>query len=283
MSLVERRFLKRLRNSDDHTVLVSSVAAGCKQVLRDLEACGAIRQKVIRRAARVEVVNLRAFESFIESRHPLGIDASLNDVFDRAGAVIAFGDAKAIKTGAEQGIFIRTAKSNIAVREINGADDIPVGKLSTYAGGAALILNKDRKWEFSGSVAVIENAQTFWQHEKVLPDVDLAVYASGKMSGRLVQWLTSAAMSECEIIHWGDYDPCGVMEYLRLYDKCPDRVTSFVPANIDGLMKYGKRKLLSSQSRALEKLRTRVDNHHVTEMLKLFDKHRKGLEQEVLL
>ena len=90
-------------------------------------------------------------------------------------------------------------------------------------------------------------------------------------------------MSGCHIIHWGDYDPRGVVEYLRLYDRCPHRVDSFVPSNIDQLMKYGKRKLWESQTRSLETIRHRTDIHHAAQMLELFDRHRVGLEQEVLL
>ena len=161
--------------------------------------------------------------------------------------------------------------------------EIPVGALSSDAGGAALSLTKKRTWQLKGTVAVIENVEPFWQHEKVLPQVDLAVCASGNMSRRLVEWLTSESMSECRIIHWGDYDPRGVAEYLRLHDRCPDRVCSYVPDSIESLMKHGKRKLWNSQSRSLEKLRSRSENPHVAKMLELFDKHRRGLEQEVLL
>lgn len=282
MSQVERRFLQKLRDSEDHSVLLTSVASGCQGILESMETCGAVQRRFIKRARRVEIRCLATFNKFLESRFPLGIDAKLNEVFDRAGAVIAFGNAKAIKRGSEEGIFVRTAKPEIVICSTDGAK-IPVGVLSKDAGGAALSLTKDREWTFCGTVAVIENVEPFWQHEKVLPEIDLAVYASGNMSQRLVEWLTSEPMSGCQIIHWGDYDPRGVAEYLRLHDHCPDRVESFVPNTIDELMKHGKRKLWEVQSRSLEKLRKRAGNRHVKRMLALFDLHRKGLEQEVLL
>ena len=282
MSQVERRFLRRLRDSEDHSVLLTSVARGCQGILESMETCGAVQRRLIKRARRVEIRCQATFNKFVDSRFPLGIDAKLNEVFDRAGAVIAFGDAKAINRGSEEGIFVRTAKPGIVIRSTDGVE-VPVGALSKDAGGAALSLTKDRDWAFSGTVAVIENVEPFWQHEKVLPDIDLAVCASGNMSRRLVDWLTSESMSGCQIIHWGDYDPRGVAEYLRLFDHCPDRVESFVPDSIDELMKHGKRKLWEVQSRSLEKLRKRTSNPHVNRMLTLFDHHRRGLEQEVLL
>lgn len=282
MSQVERRFLKKLRDSPDQSLLLSSVAKGCQDILEDMATCGAVRCRFVNRAGRVEICCQTTFGKFVNSRFPLGIDTELNEVFDRAGAVIAFGNAKAIERGSEEGLFVRTAKTQVALHATDGKE-LPIGVLSSDAGGAALSLTKDREWTFSGTVAVIENQQNFWQHEKVLPDVDLAVYASGCMSRRLVKWLTSESMLGCQIIHWGDYDPRGVVEYLRLFDRCPDRVTSFVPDNINQLMKYGKRKLLQSQSRSLEKLRSRTEIPHVSRMLEVFDKHHKGLEQEVLL
>ena len=282
MSQVERRFLRRLRDSEGHSVLLTSVASGCKDILESMETCGAVRRRFVNRARRVEVCCQATFDRFLKSRFPLGIDADINDVFDRAGAVIAFGDAKAIGRGSEEAIFVRTAKPNITIRATDGTE-IPVGVLSSDAGGAALSLTKDRQWTFNGTVAVIENAEPFWQHEKVLPDVDLAVYAGGNMSKRLVDWLASRAMSDCQLTHWGDYDPRGVIEYLRLFDRCADRANSFLPNDIEQLMQHGKRSLWQNQSSSLEKLRSRTDNPHATRMLQLFDKHRKGLEQEVLL
>ena len=48
-------------------------------------------------------------------------------------------------------------------------------------------------------------------------------------------------------------------------------------------MMLGKRSLWENQSRSLEALRSRISVPHVIRMLKLFDEHRKGLEQEALL
>ncbi len=245
--------------------------------------CGAVRKKLVGRANRIQIANRVAFDRFLKSRFPLGIDTELNDVFDRAGAIIAFGDAKAVRQGAEEGIFVRSVRPGVKIRCDDGEIVVPVGKLSSDAGGAALSLTIGRIWTFSGSVAVIENAETFWRYEKVLPEVDLAVYASGSMSGRLLAWLGSPAMASCLFMHWGDYDPRGVEEYLRLLEACPDRVDSFVPKNIEALMKYGNRKLWLKQSKHLERLRKQSVNPHVRLMLDLFDKHRVCLEQEVLL
>jgi hypothetical protein len=136
----------------------------------------------------------------------------------------------------------------------------------------------------SGTIAVIENAEPFWYHERILPSVDLAIYATGNMSARLIDWLSSAAMANCSFIHWGDYDPRGLCEYLRLHEACPGRVTTYVPNDIELLLqRFGNRDLLIKQAKDLERLRDSQSDPIIDEMVGLFDQYRRGLEQEVLL
>ena len=113
--------------------------------------------------------------------------------------------------------------------------------------------------------------------------MELAVFGSGNMSNRLVDWLVSDDLKSCSLVHWGDYDPCGVLEYLRLAERCPDRTSSFVPDHIDSLLENGQRELLLRQKDFLNKLRTKTADIHVARMVALFDKHRKALDQEGLL
>jgi hypothetical protein len=154
----------------------------------------------------------------------------------------------------------------------------------TRAIGIGIQLSSQKVWSFTGSVTVVENADAFWQHERVLPDADMAILGSGNMSSRLLEWLASPAMSRCRIIHWGDYDPVGVCQYLRLVDACPGRVDSFAPPEIDLLLpQYGKRKLVTQQPTFLDRLRRPQTDLYVRRMVELFDEHRRGLEQEVLL
>ncbi|MCA9125649.1 MAG: hypothetical protein KDB22_01145 [Planctomycetales bacterium] len=91
-------------------------------------------------------------------------------------------------------------------------------------------------------------------------------------------------MESCPILHWGDYDPVGIAEYLRLTQHCGDRVQTYIPNNLELLLKrHGKRKLITDQVEILGRLRGRSTNSHVARMIELFDKYRRGLEQELLL
>ena len=178
--------------------------------------------------------------------------------------------------------MVRSAYRDAQLVSSDATKVLPVGKLSVDAGGTAFQLTSDTQWTFSGSVVVVENAEPFWQYEKVIPEAQLAVYASGNMSARLVDWLVNDSLLSGPLIHWGDYDPRGTAEYLRLADRCT-RVTTFVPPDIDTLLERGQRKLLLRQARILESLRARIDSPHVTRMVALFDKHHRALEQEALL
>jgi hypothetical protein len=151
------------------------------------------------------------------------------------------------------------------------------------AGGAAILLSGESRWRCSGLVATIENEEAFWSHHKVLPDIDLAIYARGRMSERLLSWLASDELGGCRFIHWGDYDPTGVAEYVRLRNACLGRVTLHVPVDIEALLaRYGKRELVEGQVSALQSLRSDSDDV-VQQLVRLFDLHRRGLEQELLL
>ncbi len=205
-------------------------------------------------------------------------------VTDRASAVTYFADAKVVRQSIEQGVFVRAAKLGVVINSADGEAELPVGKLTAEIGAAALPLSAGKTWMFKGTVVVIENADVFWRYEVVLPNVDVAILSGGRMSDRLVTWLASPGMSDCQIIHWGDYDPVGVSEYLRLVRVCSQRIVPFAPPEIDELLpKYGKRSLIVDQVQYLDRLRNDLGNPYVCRMIRLFDVHRRGLEQELQL
>ena len=215
---------------------------------------------------------------------PDGLFVEIDDLQDRAASVMALGDAKAIRCGPCQGVFLRSTKPNVCVSSIDGALNVPVDKMTAIAGGAAILLENDKFWTCEGLVATVENEEAFWRHHLVLPEVDLAVYTQGKMSDRLVAWLSSPPMKGCLYVHWGDYDPMGVIEYCRLAAACPGRVRFHIPDNLDILLpRYGKTELITKQTDLLANLYDRLDDEVVRRMVHLFENHRRGLEQEALL
>jgi len=282
MSQSQRRFLKQIRVAGVEGVPASEVPSGCSGILTELQTCGAAGRRLSGRGVVIFVSNTAAFDRFVTSRFPLGLDSELADVEDRASGIQLFADAKTAKRGRFEGLYLRSTAPGATLVSERGT--LAVSDLTALAGGAALRLGDAYEWSFHGVVAVIENAEAFWQHERVLPDVDLAVFACGRLSERALAWLASEGMSGCRLVHWGDYDPVGCLEYLRLRGRCGDRTQMHLPALVSELLpRYGKRGLILEQVAELDALRTATGNESISALLSLFDAHRKGLEQEALL
>jgi hypothetical protein len=107
----------------------------------------------------------------------------------------------------------------------------------------------------------------------------------GLASPEVIQsWVGSPRMEQCRLIHWGDYDPVGVYQYTRLASACVGRVDAYAPSIVDTLLpKHGKASLITRQYMYLDRLREHDSDPFVRRMIELFDQHRRGLEQEILL
>ncbi|MCA9177692.1 MAG: hypothetical protein KDB14_24660 [Planctomycetales bacterium] len=119
------------------------------------------------------------------------MDIDPSEIQSHADAIVHLADAKAFNQPIAEGVFIRATKPNIIIQSVDTGDTIPVSQLTASTGCAAIQLSDKRSWTFQGSVAVVENADAFWLHERVIPFVDLVIFASGRMSGRLLDWFAS--------------------------------------------------------------------------------------------
>jgi hypothetical protein len=285
MGDVQRAFLRRLRDAGPDGLAASSVPARCESLVEQLKICGAAEIRLGKgRGFRLHLRDLAVFANYIESQYPAGLDIAAEDLVDRASAVALLGDAKAVRHGSHRGIFVRSVKRNVTMDRADTAEKLPIGELTVTAGGAAIVIGAGIEWRFTGFVAIIENAETFWRYEFVLPEVDLAIFAQGRMSERVLAWLASPLLAGSHFIHWGDYDPVGAAEYLRLITACPGRVQMHLPADLEVLLsKYGKSALVAGQTDVLDGLRDSADDPTVMKLVTLFDKYGRGLEQEILL
>lgn len=283
MSQVQRRFLRALRDGLDRGVPASAVPAACEGIVAALETCGAIERRPAGRGELLRVRSVEAFGLFVSERFPLGLEDPGDTPSDRVSGVRLFGDAKAALRGRCEGVFVRSTKSGTRLESESG-QLLPVAEWTSIGGVAALTLEESRHWRFSGTVAIVENAEPFWQFERELPEADLAVYAAGRLSERVVGWLASEGMRGCRLVHWGDYDPVGCMEFIRLRERCGHRVTTHLPRRVEDLLpKFGKAALLTDQIDILTALRRLAAPPEVAALLDMFDRHRRGLEQEALL
>lgn len=283
---VERRFLARLAKAGERGIAESSVPKTCLPMLKQLEGCACVRRIQGVRGARFVVHRFDVLAKFDGATNPLGITPDAEPPSSRADAALRFGDAKAASTSDCLGVFVRSIKPGVTVTSAAGT--LHVSDLTKVGGGAALLLHSELQWTCSGNfVALIENAEAFWHHEQVLPEVDLAIWTAGRMSTRrLLAWLASPGMAHCQYVHWGDYDPVGVAEYVRLRRAFDNRVAMWAPEDLEELFKrHGKKSLLlrRGNARVYARLRSFVDDPTVARLVQLFDQYAVGVEQEICL
>lgn len=267
--LLEQGYLPESRlSARDRSRLQSLYDAGVLQVARS----GAGR--------RIILHDVGALASFIAKTYPSGLQGIDKTTSSRSKAVAELRDAKKAREIQPVSVLLR-GFHNSALHFGNKV--LPVASWTEIAGVAALRLDGETDWGFSGTVAFVENLEVFWDFEKLEIAADIAIYAQGRLNSKVLRWLASPAMQHARIIHCGDYDPVGLDEFLRLKTACPGRTEIYMPPDLEGLLsRYGKKELLRDSTAILERLR-KDDDPQVRFVLELMNRWGVGLEQEVLL
>jgi hypothetical protein len=221
-----------------------------------------------------------ALQAFADRNYPSGFRGAGLDLPVRARAVAEVRDSKRGKGRCPATVLLRGFHG--CMLDADGAS-LAVAAWTARAGVAAVGLDRVVNFRFSGNLAVVENLEVFWNIEKVSLEVDLALYAEGRLDGKLLAWLASTVMQSVRVLHFGDYDPVGLDEYLRIKRACPGRTKLYRPDNLDELFrKYGKPRLLTDSAAVMNRLR-RSEDPEVRSVVTLLDRYGAGLEQEALL
>lgn len=267
----------------DGNVPASSLSDRVRAELAGLFDAGVLGEERRGGGRRIVVADHRALQDVCGRWFPSGVETLLGEAGaprSRIEAVASRRDAKAAPRSATEPVLVRGFGDAVLTR---GRERLAVGKWTSAAGFAALELDPVAPWGFAGEVVVVENLEPFRRLEEIAPDVGLAVYAAGRLSARLLAWLAGEAMLGCRLRHWGDYDPVGVDEFLKLKARCGGRVEMVVPDGLDGLFeRFGKAALLRDSEAVLRRVRQATDPT-ARFVVGLMDRHGCGLEQEALL
>jgi len=259
---------------------LSMFSASARAALGPQFAAGILQEERSGAGARVAVRNKAVLAAFAAQLFPSGLNTAPAGDTPRATAVGYYRDAKAAGTTVAEPVLIRAFNNMVFERK---GKTLPAATLTGEYGAAAFLLKEPPFWGCGGTLAVVENLESFLCYEKMKIAADAAVYAGGKMSGRMLAWFASTEMSGCSFLHCGDYDPVGMDEYLRLKEACGSRVKLHIPANIEDLFKkYGKRELLMDSEPVLRRLRATKDPDALR-IIELMNACNTGLEQEILL
>lgn len=273
-----------------HRIPRSQVSAGGMRTLRPLFAGGILD---VERSGGGEVVVVRdaaAFETWLLKRFPF-LDSQVTTPAgaDRANAVALCRDSKATGEGVAQGVLHLRAWGAPSITFCVDGREIPVAELTASHGIAACLLGSESVIDVNNAkVLLVENLECFLRAEALISDTFLALNASGRIPDRLINCLARSRLGNQPLLHFPDYDPVGLSDYLRLKVKLGDRVVLYVPDDLEERFKrFGNRKLISDKPKnriLLEQLdRCSWPCDASERVFKLIKESGSGLEQEALL
>jgi len=133
------------------------------------------------------------------------------------------------------------------------------------------------------SVVLIENLRTFLKSSSLFPSYHVAMRYDGIISDEIINVISK---SDSKILIAPDYDPVGLLSYVRIKKILGDRIELFIPDDLEKLFKsYSNRSLLSSKPKNRQTLRNLLKGELDEDSLfviELIQKYNAGLEQEVL-
>jgi len=259
------------------TVTRSSLGTRARTALQPLFDAQALSEKRSGGGWIICPDNAKAIEHFARDHFPSGL---LHDgsPMSRAEAVALLGNAKRGKNLTGEPLLIR-AFSDIPLS--GNGKEIDIQTWTQQCGVASILLTDDNKWTYPAQhIATVENLEPFLQFEQRFSGYDAAIYGAGRMSERLLTWL---AKNTFKITHFGDYDPVGLSEFLRMKTRCGNRAKLYIPEQLSTLLasSYGKPELMRDSSTLLPRLR-QFDDKQVQFVLQEIEEVASGLEQEKL-
>lgn len=275
-ALAEKLLLLELQGS----LAASRLTARDRSRLQSLFETGVLTVERSGAGKKVMVKNRESLGAFVQRFYPSGLLGTSEDLPPRSKAVAESRDSKRAREAGPLMVLMRGFGS---CEFRAGAEKLDVAGWTELAGVAAICL-EGRLWEFSGVLAVVENLEVFYHFEKLKTYAQLAIYAQGRLSDRVLNWLSSPLMARARIIHCGDYDPVGLDEFLRLKEACPGRTKLYLPANLEELLsRYGKSNLLLGNNATILARLRKTEDQEVRQIVELIDRFGVGLEQEILL
>lgn len=270
-----------IRLRDEGSIPASQLSERSRSRLQSLFDSGVLSEERSGSGRRVFVRSKAHLLAYVESEYPSGPESARDLASARAAGIMAFRDSKRIGPPVQEPVLMRAFDG---ASLCSGSIVLPAADLTARYGLAAFLLDEAASFGFEGSVATVENAELFTSFEKLQTGIGLAIYTAGRISGRMLRWLASEEMSRCAITHFGDWDPVGLDEYLRIRKACPGRTSLFVPDDLESLLeRFGKKELLAGSSAALLPRLASSDDETVRRLVELMRRHNAGLEQEILL
>jgi len=234
------------------------------------ERSGAGRRLVVRDRA--------ALELFISHLFPN--DESHQNEPSRVAGVHRFRDTKAFSSDNPSIVQVRAWREDVLLKNAERVDadtNTRAHSVFSFQIGAAYSLN--------GPCALVENPVLFNHFEQLKLKIDLVIYGQGRISKQLLIWLANQSHPKFSLLHLPDYDPTGINEFQRVREMLGQRVSLYLPDELEQLFaRYSNRLLLNKRnSQVLLSNLRRSGSPEVQRVIRLIDNYGAGLEQEALL
>lgn len=264
---------------------------GIALLISRLEQSGLIRKHKQGNGNRYTVVHKEQLNNFIIKEFPQikSLEHSLNSgVSNRVSSISTYSDSKMIKS---LGFDIVMLRGNVVINFKEHQYS-----LTEFADDALLSLkiSANQRIQLQANpvtIITIENPTTFFEIDLTHLNCDVAVYTAGKMSNLLIEQLVEWHKQGHKLVHFGDYDYVGMLEYVRVLERC-DSADIYVPETLtaDFISRFGNSGLLQNQSEIhqglINKMTFLTDSPQKTKLITLYNLIQgcsKGLEQEALL
>lgn len=239
---------------------------------------GALVEVNAGRGKRIEVRDQKALAEWISANYPSGLTGTDAALSARAESVANYRNTKRGRSLESALVHMRGFGQS---RLIRGDTEQPLAMMTSVFGVAGVVIDPTRPWQLVGTLGLVENMEVFMQVERIAPALDAALWSAGPLGGHILEWLK--LQTSLEVVHFGDYDPIGLSEYLRFRKALGARVKLYIPTDFEArLIRFGQRALLEKSSSVLARVRQEADEV-VRAILTIIERHGLALEHEAML
>lgn len=273
------------------SISASSVDRGSletKSQFAKLSAVGIISKQRSGAGNHYQLLHPLKFETFIDSVFPSGLLKPSEYTSNRTFGVLTRADSKTTAKLEFDLIMLRGHAELIINRERHQLSNSNDAFLSLKISDSNLITIANTKCR----IVTIENPTVFTELNKVADlEWDIAVYTAGKMSSLLLNQLQKWHEADHQLLHFGDYDYVGLLEYARILECCPQAVLHKPDLlTKEFINRFGNAQLhekqITQHETLLKKLETLPKSDNQQSLLKIYQllqSTAKGLEQEAFL
>jgi hypothetical protein len=258
----------------------SQCGVGFIRCMKPLFDAGVVRWEKSAAGQKLNVLNRVAYEGWFTQHFP-GTKISSDFDSSRIQGIAHFRDSKAVRSNLPVTVCVRSTQDGVLLQ--NGLP-VETTRPTIEHGLFAFLLVSPTTYSLKGTCVLIENLAVFTLFERLNLDVHLAIWTSGVTSNRFLDWLVLNVQHGQRFLHLPDYDPVGMVQFLRYQRRLGDAVSLHLPINMPFLFKkFSKAPLLLKRKSQRMLLRLRKAQHpDVQRVVVLMDEHNGGLEHEAL-